>query len=546
YYFTSEVEHNVEPAPHRNSKKKDTNHYVRTWESTKTAIKQESNSAKLPREAVHNVVNKIGGVQSCAGLGQLPRGRQQVKDLKRKNDKTVPGIGFKNISGSGKTDDPWYCLLNECKTQARNKNNAFIRDVRVAAEPLCILASERQLNDLQRFCCNINLFKPLTVDPTFDFGEFNPNGIYQGKVDKSRKEWFDILRMVCKKQGKKFLHHLIAPVRQRAGLGCPPSKFTTNRSERTNGVIQDHSKRQFGQRQVDVFSFSVALKELIDMQKKEIELSVVGKGEYIIRPPYKNLQVTPTQWVQMTQKQQQQALTKIHTASVEDVSVTSESCLTTAVSNETDPILHKFLEAGVDWLPRDVLTLKTKKAAEIHAAGTVVALPSTDATSTVVVPSKTNPKQPHIVNMFPNGKCECDKNCPGYTAESVCAHVIAACLKMSRLSDFLRWFVSTKKKTGGVNYSKAVSFGMPKGRGRKGEAPPRKRKKESVTTVSVERNANSTVTTPGFPHVQQSYRPGTIETPFRFTLCPPCPPPQLPISPPYPTPAPNTFILYFL
>ena len=28
-------------------------------------------------------------------------------------------------------------------------------------------------------------------------------------------------------------------VRQRAGLGFPPDKFTTNRSERTNSVLQD-------------------------------------------------------------------------------------------------------------------------------------------------------------------------------------------------------------------------------------------------------------------------------------------------------------------
>ena len=53
-----------------------------------------------------------------------------------------------------------------------------------------------------------------------------------------------------------------------------------------------------------------------------------------------------------------------------------------------------------------------------------------------------------------------------------CAHVLVACLKMSRLKDFLNWFVTAKRKSGGVNYTRAVSFGMPVGRGRKGEAPP--------------------------------------------------------------------------
>lgn len=61
YYFTSGVEHPVEPAPHRSSKKRD-KAYGRTWESTKDAIRQENNSANLPREAVRNVIENVGGV----------------------------------------------------------------------------------------------------------------------------------------------------------------------------------------------------------------------------------------------------------------------------------------------------------------------------------------------------------------------------------------------------------------------------------------------------------------------------------------------------
>ena len=174
YSFKSGVEHPVEPAPHGNSLKKDTQQYVRTWASTKEALRRES-GRKYPREAVHDVVDRaLGGMQACVGLGQLPRNRQQAKDLTRKQ---VTGgaddCGVKNISRRGRYDDPWYCLLNESKAQARNKSTAFIRDVRVGAEPFCVLANDRQLHDLQRFCCNGHTFKPLTVDPTFNIGNFN-------------------------------------------------------------------------------------------------------------------------------------------------------------------------------------------------------------------------------------------------------------------------------------------------------------------------------------------------------------------------------------
>ncbi len=63
------------------------------------------------------------------------------------------------------------------------------------------------------------------------------------------------------------------------------------------------------------------------------------------------------------------------------------------------------------------ISLKNKKAADIHKAGAIAALPSTGTMSTVIVPSKSNPKQPHIDNVYPSGRRECNKNCPGYSAD---------------------------------------------------------------------------------------------------------------------------------
>lgn len=329
-------------------------------------------------------------------------------------------------------------------------------------------------------------------------------------------------------------------------------------------------KRRYGLRRVNVFSFCVALQDLIEMQEKEIELAVVGKGEYRICLAYQNLQVTPVQWVRMTAKQQKLALQKIHTTNVEDRLTTSELQVTRAVSEEICPILREILEAGVDWHPRDVLAQKARKAAEIRDADTAVELPSTGTITTVIVPSRSNPQQPHIVNIYPNGKCECDKSCPGFSIEQICAHVLVACLKMFRLKDFLNRFVAAKRKTGGVNYTRAVSFGMPVGRGRKGEAPPRKRKKRCPPATQVQRNesplsqpseqepqfsapAAQAQQIPTFrapshvnpiqqnvpqPVSQQRQNPGTP-----YSLCHPL---QPNVRPPYPCPAPNTFILYSL
>ena len=76
----------------------------------------------------------------------------------------------------------------------------------------------------------------------------------------------------------------LAPVRQRAGLEFPPERLTTNRSEQTNRSIQEFVRKECNEKKkVDEYSFCVALNKLVTMQKQEIELAIVGKGEYKIR-----------------------------------------------------------------------------------------------------------------------------------------------------------------------------------------------------------------------------------------------------------------------
>lgn len=102
---------------------------------------------------------------------------------------------------------------------------------------------------------------------------------------------------------------------------------------------------------------------------------------------------------------------------------------------------------------------------------------------TVVVASKSYPRSPHVVNVFPNGKVECS-NCSGFASFSICAHVLGACIGKD-LSNFLRWLASTKRNSGGVNLSAAVTYGMPKERVCKGERAARERSttKKQITKV---------------------------------------------------------------
>ena len=119
--------------------------------------------------------------------------------------------------------------------------------------------------------------------------------------------------------------------------------------------------------------------------------------------------------------------------------------------------------------------------------GKVTELLAASAYDTLIIPSKSKPTKPHIIFVYPNGKVAC-KDCQGYSASYLRAHAVAASLKRGTLEAYLKWLVANKRKTGRLNYSKAITFGMPAGRGRKGEPQPRSRRGKQTTSMVVPRN----------------------------------------------------------
>ena len=49
----------------------------------------------------------------------------------------------------------------------------FIRELRSLHEPAIVVATDVQLNDVDRFCCQQENFGILTVDPMFCLGDFD-------------------------------------------------------------------------------------------------------------------------------------------------------------------------------------------------------------------------------------------------------------------------------------------------------------------------------------------------------------------------------------
>ena len=149
--------------PHGNAKNRST--YLRTLPSTLQKLRKVSQNL-TPKFAVCEVSSASGGIMSASSAASLPRNRQQVSNMRRRTEITSDPY-------TTKQKDPLFSVMVMCKnTEGKNADESFVRIVTGAPEAMALLCPDWILNDLDRFCtglpCTI-----LTLDPTFDLGDFN-------------------------------------------------------------------------------------------------------------------------------------------------------------------------------------------------------------------------------------------------------------------------------------------------------------------------------------------------------------------------------------
>lgn len=84
-----------------------------------------------------------------------------------------------------------------------------------------------------------------------------------------------------------FKENMIAPVRERAQLGSPPSAYTTNANESKNFVL----KKWVDFQKNSIPDFIEGLREYTQRCLTEAERAVYGAGEYSLSQEYKHLEV---------------------------------------------------------------------------------------------------------------------------------------------------------------------------------------------------------------------------------------------------------------
>ena len=171
YKFDGVPEHTILVHPHGNCK--ENKPFRRTMESTKNQLTTKFES-QPPKTAINTVFHSKGGITEAKSAGKLPRNRHQAYHLKRKlqQKEIIDFIGFGLSPHSTKgIHDMLYVVMEQCKNA--EKGDRFVQDVVCAPESMAVLATEQQLIDMERFCCDPYQFSIFSVDPTFNLGKFS-------------------------------------------------------------------------------------------------------------------------------------------------------------------------------------------------------------------------------------------------------------------------------------------------------------------------------------------------------------------------------------
>ena len=302
----------------------------------------------------------------------------------------------------------------------------------------------------------------------------------------------------------------IRPVREEAGLGNPPEMFTTNASESLNAVIKskvDYQKNELNK-------FIEKMRCLVDDQQKEVERAVCRRGKYTFRSNYQFLEVNVDRWFAMTPEARSKHMAKVHHQVVvpniapcgspgnepESSPLQSTSCnevgvLTMDSSGGLSVEFATFADNVTT--PTAVLEGIWKKAAELLSdPHKLVPAPGCSPLARMVA-SKTG-RRPHLVTPGKDGRFACDSDCPNFKCFGICSHVVAVAEVNHKLPAFINLFEKQKKVP---NLSSLAKDGMPKGRGRKGGLPPRKRMKSAAPEKRVPFDLVATASLPDTSHL---------------------------------------------
>ena len=98
-----------------------------------------------PTETFGKIFEDCGGILDAESYGFVPRKKKHVANMK---------LATKTKSND---HDPLYALMEKCQMN-ESMVDRFIQSVFGAPDPMYVLVTNNQLNDIEHFCCNSQHF----------------------------------------------------------------------------------------------------------------------------------------------------------------------------------------------------------------------------------------------------------------------------------------------------------------------------------------------------------------------------------------------------
>ena len=160
YVFDKKNQHKIHLRSHGNSKSD--KRYAHCMKSLHNKLRDSAGKA-TPKQALSNCLKDCGGVREARSLGSIPKSRSQIQYHQGKSKE----------KNSESESDSLFTVMLQCKSTDPNSDDAFVRSVVAAPEPMAVLATNRQLHDMARFLTDSQQHTVMGIDPTFNFGDFN-------------------------------------------------------------------------------------------------------------------------------------------------------------------------------------------------------------------------------------------------------------------------------------------------------------------------------------------------------------------------------------
>ena len=148
YSFTGE-EHPISPHKHPRSGKK----FIPTAASTKAKLLEEATGQKFPSRIYDEVLEAVGGMLDCELSSELPCNSKQVQNARQR-------------ATSKAREDEFATLLQLSKEDKTVHNLQWTRSPRV------VFYLQDQIDDILRDCCSPKSKSILSIDTTFNVGNF--------------------------------------------------------------------------------------------------------------------------------------------------------------------------------------------------------------------------------------------------------------------------------------------------------------------------------------------------------------------------------------